>query len=74
MQGLSNTTKKAAQGTMDAVTLKPLRTKMAKGDIPKYSTSRTEKKPGPFGSLFAPAKPQSPQTMKEWMSLDRPKM
>lgn len=74
VQSLSGGTKKVTQGMYDAVTLKGLREKMGKAPTPKYSQVRVEKKQGPFSSLFKPAPPQSPRTMSEWMSLERPKM
>ncbi|MBS0210892.1 MAG: hypothetical protein JSS27_18265 [Planctomycetes bacterium] len=73
-QNLSTGSKKIAQGTFDAVTLKPLRSKIGTSPTPKYAVVRQEKKPGLFGSMFKPTPAPTPRTMGEWMALDRPKM
>jgi hypothetical protein len=81
---LAQGTKKVATGTVDLVTLKPLRTKSepqtnsrkpgGAGWRFEAANKKPQKKKTFLGSLFQPKEPpKGPQTIGEWMAMDRPK-
>ena len=70
-------TKKFVRGTIDVVTLKPLWEKKEPSPPPKpwlnnTHTKNTAKKKSFWGSLLTPDKSSQPQTMKDFVGMERP--
>ncbi|HWA97858.1 MAG TPA: hypothetical protein VG713_05175 [Pirellulales bacterium] len=76
----ASTDRSLPRKVVDAVTLKPLRDKVAQSGQPKYSVSRSEKQQRAkdstskgIGALFKKSEPPKPRTMGEWLAQERPK-
>jgi hypothetical protein len=70
-------TKKFVRGTIDVVTLKPLWEKKEPSPPPKpwlnnTHTKNTPKKKSFWGSLLTPEKTSQPQSMKDFVGMERP--
>ena len=78
MRRVNAGTKKFVRGTIDVVTLKPLWPKKKLSPPPKpwlnnTHTKNTPKKKQSFlGSLLGPDEPSQPQSMKDFVGMDRP--